>query len=91
VYSASKSALESLTRVLALELGPTRVTVNTIAPGPIETEMFHREYEQFFVSRTPLGRIGQMEDVANIVAFLASDQSSWITGQVIAASGGYRP
>jgi 3-oxoacyl-[acyl-carrier protein] reductase len=91
VYSASKAALESLTRVLALELGPKRVTVNVVAPGPVETELFHREYEQFFLSRTPLGRIGQPRDVANIVAFLASDDAGWVTGQVITASGGYRP
>jgi 3-oxoacyl-[acyl-carrier protein] reductase len=91
IYSASKAALESLTRVLALELGPKRVTVNVVAPGPVETELFHHEYEQFFLSRTPLGRIGQPKDVANIVAFLASEDGGWITGQVITASGGYRP
>jgi 3-oxoacyl-[acyl-carrier protein] reductase len=96
VYSATKGALDSLTRVLAAELGPRKIRVNTIAPGVIETEGAHSagviggELEQMAISRTPLGRSGQPEDIARIAVFLASDDSGWLTGERLVASGGFR-
>lgn len=91
VYAATKAAVESLTRSHATELGPRGITVNAVAPGPTATDM----YDTFpaatrdLVARTiPLGRFGSPEDIAPVVAFLASDDARWVTGQVIAASGG---
>jgi 3-oxoacyl-[acyl-carrier protein] reductase len=96
VYSATKAAVDSITRTLAAELGPKKILVNSILPGPVETEGTHAmpEWDQFqneFVPRTPLGRVGQPDDIANVVSFLASDKSGWITGQVIPVAGGLRP
>lgn len=93
-YSATKAALEAITRVASTELGPLGITVNAVAPGLIETDMtqgfFNRSPEEIkeVVEETPLRRIGQPVDIANVVAFLASAESEWITGQVIVASGG---
>ena len=95
VYSASKAALNALTRVWAMELGPRGVTVNTVSPGPIETDMLraviNADMAKYFVSRTPLGRIGAPDDVAGVVAFLASSDAQWVTGEVIAVTGGFNP
>jgi 3-oxoacyl-[acyl-carrier protein] reductase len=93
VYSASKAAVDSLTRTLAAELGPRRIRVNSILPGPVETEGTRAlaDFEAFraeFLPRTPLGRIGQPGDIASVVSFLASGQAGWITGQVIPVAGG---
>jgi 3-oxoacyl-[acyl-carrier protein] reductase len=96
VYSATKSALDSITRVLAMELGPKNIRVNSIAPGYTETEGVHRigfagsEQEKELVARTPLGRAGQPEDIAPVALFLASADSGWLTGQTVVASGGLR-
>lgn len=96
VYSATKSALDSVTRVLAQELGPRGVRVNGIAPGGVETEGVHRmgiigsDFEREMVSRTTLGRLGQPDDIAQVAVFLASPDSAWLTGETITASGGYR-
>jgi 3-oxoacyl-[acyl-carrier protein] reductase len=96
VYSATKSALDTITRVLALELGPKRIRVNAINPGPVETEGTHAagligsDLLSHAVTQTPLGRIGQPEDIAQVALFLASPESGWLTGEVIAASGGFR-
>jgi len=96
VYSATKGALDSITRVLALELGPRKIRVNTIAPGGVETEGLHRigvigsDFEKQIVSRTTLGRLGQPEDIAKAAVFLASDDAAWVTGERIAVSGGFR-
>jgi 3-oxoacyl-[acyl-carrier protein] reductase len=96
IYSATKSAVDALTRVLAAELGPRKIRVNVIAPGGVETEGLHTlgvmgsDFEKTMVAETPLGRIGQPDDIARVAVFLASDQSSWLTGQRIAASGGLR-
>lgn len=95
VYSATKAAVDSLTRTLAAELGPRKILVNSLLPGPVETEGTHAmadwdNFREFALSRTPLGRIGQPDDVANVALFLASDDAGWITGQVIPVSGGLR-
>lgn len=95
VYAASKSALDAVTRVLAKELGPRRIRVNTIAPGGVETEGVHSagiigsDFEKQILERTPLGRLGQPGDIAGVAVFLASDASAWVTGERIAASGGW--
>jgi 3-oxoacyl-[acyl-carrier protein] reductase len=96
VYSATKSAVDSVTRVLAAELGPRRIRVNAIAPGGVETEGAHTigligsELEKQMVAATPLGRLGQPDDIARVAVFLASDAAGWITGERLTASGGYR-
>ncbi len=96
VYAATKSAIDALTRVWAAELGPRGVTVNAVAPGPVATAMMKRngltdEGRRAMIARTPLGRIGEPADVADVVAFLASPDARWITGQVLEASGGINP
>jgi 3-oxoacyl-[acyl-carrier protein] reductase len=94
IYSATKGALDAVTRVLARELGPRRVRVNTIAPGMIETEGVHSagfiggDFQKNVEASTPLGRIGQPEDVAKVALFLASGESQWVTGERIAVAGG---
>ncbi|MBI3547563.1 MAG: glucose 1-dehydrogenase [Elusimicrobia bacterium] len=92
VYSATKGALNALTRVWAAELGPKGVTVNAVAPGPVDTDMARAalsdEYRRQLSARTPLGRIGEPADVADAVAFLASSDARWVTGQVIETAGG---
>jgi 3-oxoacyl-[acyl-carrier protein] reductase len=96
VYAATKGALDSVTRVLAQELAVRKIRVNTLAPGGVETEGTHRvgvigsDFEKQIVAQTALGRIGQPEDIARIAVFLASEDSGWITGERIVASGGYR-
>jgi 3-oxoacyl-[acyl-carrier protein] reductase len=96
VYSATKAAINSLTRVLAAELGPKKIRVNAIAPGVTITEGYEamgdiaKNFEAYALAQTPLGRVGQPDDIAKLAVFLASDQSAWITGEIIAASGGLR-
>ncbi|MCK9919514.1 glucose 1-dehydrogenase [Microbacteriaceae bacterium K1510] len=96
VYSATKGAVDTLTRVLAAELGPRKIRVNVIAPGGTETEGVHAagligsDLEKSLVSRTPLGRLGQPDDIARVAVFLASDDSGWMTGERFVAAGGYR-
>lgn len=95
VYSATKAALEALTRVWAAELGPKGVTVNAVAPGPVETEMAKgflsdAAVKKSLIERTPLGRIGAPSDIADAVAFLASDDARWVTGQVLQTAGGIK-
>ncbi|MHB1206752.1 MAG: SDR family NAD(P)-dependent oxidoreductase [Rhodospirillaceae bacterium] len=95
VYSSTKSALDTVTRVLAQELGPRGIRVNTVAPGGVETEGTHSagiiggDMEKQIVAQTPLGRIGQPDDIARTVVFLASDDAAWITGDRLTASGGF--
>lgn len=94
IYSASKSAVDALTQVLAKELGPRGIRVNAIKPGAVETEGVHTagliggDYEASLVSQTPLGRYGQPDDIAPVAVFLASDAARWITGELINVSGG---
>ncbi|MGA2881884.1 MAG: glucose 1-dehydrogenase [Bryobacteraceae bacterium] len=93
VYSATKAALDALTRSLAAELGPRKIVVNAVLPGPVETEGAQSMpgWDQFktqLLPRTPLGRIGQPRDIATVVSFLASEDAGWITGQIIPVAGG---
>jgi 3-oxoacyl-[acyl-carrier protein] reductase len=93
VYSATKGAVEVITRSLAAELGPRHILVNAVLPGPVETEGYRAmaEVDQMtamFLAQTPLGRIGQPRDIATVVSFLASPEAGWITGQIIQAAGG---
>jgi len=95
VYAATKGALDVITMALAGELGPKRILVNAVLPGPVETEgtQSMADWDQFknmLVLRTPLGRVGQPRDIATIVSFLASGDAGWITGQIIPAAGGLR-
>jgi 3-oxoacyl-[acyl-carrier protein] reductase len=92
LYAASKGAVESLTRIMAQELGPKNIRVNAVAPGPTETDLLPDDpyLRDYILSRTPLGRIGAPADIARMVVFLASDSGAWITGQIIAADGGIR-
>jgi 3-oxoacyl-[acyl-carrier protein] reductase len=95
LYSATKGAIDTLTKALAKELGPRNIRVNTVAPGHTDTEGTRRmglvgsEQAQQLVAETPLGgRFGQPEDIAPVVVFLASDEAAWLTGERISASGG---
>jgi len=96
VYSATKGAVDAVTRVLAAELGPRKIRVNAIAPGGVETEgtqaagVIGSDFEKQMVARTALGRLGQPDDIARVAVFLASDDAAWLTGERLAASGGLR-
>jgi 3-oxoacyl-[acyl-carrier protein] reductase len=96
VYSATKAAVDAVTRSLASELGPKKIRVNSINPGMVETEGLHSvgfaegDFRKLVESQTPLGRIGQPNDIAPAAVFLASADSSWITGETLFISGGIR-
>ncbi|HEY4233999.1 MAG TPA: glucose 1-dehydrogenase [Lacipirellulaceae bacterium] len=96
VYSASKGAVNSITRSLAQELGPKKIRVNSINPGMVETEgvrsagIDESEFRKHYEANTPLGRIGQPQDIAPAVVFLASSDSAWITGESFYITGGLR-
>jgi len=92
----TKGAVDAVTRVLAKELGPRKIRVNSINPGLIETEGTHamgvigNDFEKQAVALTPLGRTGQPDDIAPVAVFLASDESRWVTGDTLVVSGGLR-
>lgn len=89
VYAATKGAISVFTESLAAELAPLRITVNAIDPGPTDTGWMSEEVKQALLPQFPMGRIGTPEDAARLTTFLASDDSEWITGQVIHSRGGY--
>jgi 3-oxoacyl-[acyl-carrier protein] reductase len=96
VYTATKGALDAITGVLAKELGSKKIRVNSVNPGIVETEGTHSagfigsDFEKSIVAQTPLGRAGQVDDIASVVTFLASQDAKWLTGELILAGGGLR-
>jgi 3-oxoacyl-[acyl-carrier protein] reductase len=96
VYSGTKGAVDAITGVLAKELGPKKIRVNTINPGIVETEgtvsngFIGSDFEKELVKQAPLGRTGKVGDIATIAVFLASDDSGWLTGEQFLATGGIR-
>jgi len=96
VYCATKAAVDAITRTLCHELGPRKIRVNSVNPGMVETEGTHStgimesDFRKNVESLTPLGRIGEVKDIAPAVVFLASDEASWISGETFFISGGYR-
>jgi 3-oxoacyl-[acyl-carrier protein] reductase len=92
IYTAAKAAVEALSKVLAKELGPRGITVNAVAPGPVETELFFHgktdEQVQAITRMIPRGRLGHPDDIAGAIAFLAGPDSGWVSGQTIRANGG---
>ena len=96
VYTGTKGAVDAITSVLAKELGPRKIRVNSINPGMVETEGTHTagfigsDFEKNMIAQAPLGRIGRVGDIASIAVFLASEDSGWITGEQLLATGGIR-
>src|SRR5262249_16584827 len=96
VYSATKGAVDAVTGVLARRLGPKKIRVNSINPGGVETEgtenagVVGSDFQKQMITQTPLGRFGQPDDIAPVAVFLASDDSGWLTGEVLKASGGLK-
>lgn len=96
VYTGTKGAVDAITRVLSQELGPRRIRVNAVSPGIVATEgtqtagIIGSDFETGAVAKTPLGRVGQPQDIASIVSFLASDDSYWLNGEILFAAGGMR-
>lgn len=98
IYSSTKAAVDSLTRTLSVELGPKKIRVNSLNPGMVETEgttsagitAAEGEFRKQIEASTPLGRIGQVDDIAPVAVFLASDDAKWVTGETIYVSGGNR-
>ncbi|MCO5731318.1 SDR family oxidoreductase [Rhizobium sp. SSA_523] len=92
VYAATKAGVEAMTHILAKELGPRRITVNAVAPGPVATELFLDGKDEATLERirhmNPLGRLGEVADIANVVSLLTRDDSAWINGQIIRVNGG---
>ena len=94
VYTGTKGAVEAITGVLAVELGARRIRVNTISPGMVETEgtadFLSSDHKAAMLAETPLGRSGQPDDIGAVAVFLASNDSRWLTGERLIASGGMR-
>jgi 3-oxoacyl-[acyl-carrier protein] reductase len=95
VYTGTKGAVDAITGVLAKELGPRKIRVNSINPGMVETEGTHAagilgsDFESGTVAQTPLGRLGQVDDIASVASFLASDDAKWVTGELVRTGGGF--
>jgi len=89
VYGATKATLEAFTRSIAIEVGALGITVNTVAPGPVQTGWMTEDMVKRLEPDIPLRRVGHPEDIADVIVFLASDQARWLTGQVIKVSGGH--
>lgn len=89
IYGATKATIEALTRSIAIEAGPLGITVNTVAPGPVQTGWMNEDQEKGLIPSIPLRRVGFPEDIADAIVFLASEQARWLTGQVIKVSGGH--
>ncbi|HZZ17865.1 MAG TPA: glucose 1-dehydrogenase [Opitutaceae bacterium] len=96
VYTATKGAVDAITGVLSRELGARKIRVNALNPGMVETEgsitagFIGSDFEKSVVSQTPLGRVGQPDDIADVAVFLASDESGWLTGEQLLTGGGFR-
>ena len=96
VYTGTKGAVDAISGVLAKELGVRKIRVNSINPGMVETEGVHAagfigsDFEKGAVAKTPLGRIGQVDDIAGVATFLASNESKWVTGELVRVGGGLR-
>jgi 3-oxoacyl-[acyl-carrier protein] reductase len=96
VYTATKGAVDAITQVLAKELGAKKIRVNSINPGMVETEGVHTagllgtDFESGAIAQTPLGRIGQVDDIASVASFLASNDAKWVTGELVRSAGGLR-
>jgi 3-oxoacyl-[acyl-carrier protein] reductase len=96
IYSSTKGALDTVTKALATELGPKKIRVNSINPGGVDTEgarsmgVIGSDFEKAMVAGTPLGRMGQPDDIAKAVTLIASDEAAWITGETISVGGGFR-
>ncbi|MBB3666030.1 3-oxoacyl-[acyl-carrier protein] reductase [Prauserella sediminis] len=88
-YGTSKAALEAVTRATALDLAPSGVRVNAVAPGPVQTGWLDGELLEHATRAVPMGRVGEPDDIADAVVFLASHQARWITGQVVQVAGGH--
>src|SRR5262245_41815234 len=96
VYSATKAAVDAITIALSQELGPKKIRVNALNPGMVQTEGFEAaglkesDFRKMIESQTPLGRIGQPQDIGPAAVFFASDETSWVTGQTLILAGGIR-
>lgn len=92
IYAATKAAVEAMTHILAKELGPRGITVNAVAPGSVATELFLADKDEVAIENikrmTPLGRLGEVDDIARVVSLLVDPDASWINGQVVRANGG---
>ena len=93
VYAATKGAVEQITRQLAKEFGHKKITINTVAPGPVNTELFNvgktEQQIEAMKQMNAFGRLGEPEDIANVIEFLVSDKAQWVTGQTLRVNGGY--
>ncbi|MBW4081334.1 glucose 1-dehydrogenase [Paenibacillus sp. S150] len=93
IYSATKGAVEQLTRQLAKEFGPKGITINAVAPGPVNTELFNagktEQQIEGMKKMNAMGRLGEPEDIANVIEFLVSESAQWVTGQTLRVNGGF--
>ena len=88
-YASSKGAVDAMTITMAAELAPLGITVNAVGPGPTDTGWMTDDLKTELLPKHPLGRLGASDDVARLIAFLASEQAQWVTGQIIHAEGGF--